>query len=123
MTKDSETYLIVAVVLVALWFLFLRKKKVVVAATTVLPTKQATVSVGGSTITGGLANSSLIQAGVLGVAAAPAVGGLFSSLFGSWSSTPAVAGNAPATGYDDTSYDTNGALSDSDDSSGLDLLS
>ena len=128
MSKDSETLLIIAVVLLAVYFLFLRKKKVV--AVTNVGVKQPSVSVGGTTLTGGLANSGLVQAGALGLAAAPAIGSIFSGLFGS--SAPAVAGSAPASntaaafGTGDSTSD--GYLdpistSTSDyDSSGMDLI-
>jgi hypothetical protein len=127
MSKDSETLLVIAVVLLAVYFLILRKKKVV-AVTNVGARQPTSVSVGGTTLTGGLANS--VQAGALGLAAAPAIGSLFSGLFGS--SAPAVAGSAPpndtagAFGTGDSTSD--GYLDQitsptSDyDSSGMDLL-
>jgi|GEM_PF-5781998 hypothetical protein len=129
MSKDSETLLVIAVVLLAVYFLILRKKKVV-AVTNVGARQPTSVSVGGTTLTGGLANSGLVQAGALGLAAAPAIGSLFSGLFGS--SAPAVAGSAPpndtagAFGTGDSTSD--GYLDQitsptSDyDSSGMDLL-
>lgn len=116
--SDKTTWIVIAVIVLVAFF-FLRRKKV--AVTNVLPTNKPSVSVAGTTVTGGLANSNVVQGVALGLAAAPAIGGLFSGLFGS--STPAVAGSAPAqylegsdSGYDDSIF---GA---STNESGMDLV-
>jgi hypothetical protein len=91
---DTTTWIIVGVLALAvLWYL--KRRKVVVAGGVGVVTTRPSVTVGGTTVKGGVAGSSLIQAGALGLAAAPAVSSLIESV-GSWFSSPAVAGDAPA---------------------------
>lgn len=118
MKDETTTWIIVGVVALALLYWFSRRKKVVVAKT-VVGTVQSkpTVTVNGTTVQGGIAGSSLVQGAALGLAAAPAVSGLFGSLF----SSPTVAGNAPAdntaAAFGDLDASTGGY-----DSTGLDLV-
>jgi hypothetical protein len=122
MSESTTTWLIIIAALVALYLMFFRKRTVLRAGVGVVQPTKPSVSVNGTTVSGGIANSGLVQAGVLGLAAAPAIGGLFSGLFSS--APPAVAGNAPATGYDDGGgyYDDSIFGSSATDETGMDLL-
>ena len=94
MKDDTTTWIIVGVLALAVLWYLKRRKIVVAGGVGVVPTKSS-VTVGGTTVQGGIAGSSLVQAGALGLAAAPAVSSLLGSV-GSLFSSPAVAGDAPA---------------------------